>query len=89
MVQPPLKKKKKTFVLFSGFRSPENKEPVPFCGLFYFIFLCLPLLAGRSGGDFVTGEPLIKFPLHPPDLLLEPGRTVLMVELMVWGGRSC
>lgn len=33
--------------------------------LWPFVSLSLPLLAGRSGGAFVTGEPLIKFPLHP------------------------
>ena len=49
--------------LQSGSRSPENKEPVPFCGLV--VSVSLPLLSGRSGGAFVTGEPLIKFPLHP------------------------
>ncbi|GLD55794.1 metallophosphoesterase MPPED2-like protein [Lates japonicus] len=47
----------------SGFCSPENKEPVPFHVLLFLSGLLL--LAGRSGGAFVTGEPLIKFPLHP------------------------
>lgn len=30
-----------------------------------FVSVSPPLLAGRRGGAFVTGEPLIKFPLHP------------------------
>lgn len=30
-----------------------------------FVSVSLPQLASRSGGAFVTGEPLIKFPLHP------------------------
>lgn len=44
-----------------------------------------PPLTGRSGGAFVTGEPLIKFPSPPLTLLLEPGGTVVVVELRVVG----